>query len=173
MKGTAMTISKKFSKKLALIISLALSMQFTAHAFFADNIKNEKALILNFAQDIRQGNNTQAQAIAKWLDEQAISGSQYHSTIIDVITDKNLTENTKLTILCETMQREAKENRIHRINTFVNQVCEGILIAGSICFMGWLVIEAVKNPRPIVYTTPKPGVTITYRTTYWPYITLQ
>jgi hypothetical protein len=49
-------------------------------AFFSD-IQSKKTLILNFAQDLRNQNNSQTQKIAQWLEQQAIAQSESNEAI--------------------------------------------------------------------------------------------
>ena len=170
------------SKKLSIAIVLALGVQLSAGAFFADEhtLKNEKSQILSFAQDLRTQNSTQAQKVAQWLDEQVISGSECHRAIIDVITNYNLTEKSKLTLLSEMIAQQKSENRKRATHRFVNDVCAGIICTGSGALFVWAVIEEMKNPRPRYYHV-KPGVKVTYlsnsgvrvqtTSSTWPYTT--
>jgi hypothetical protein len=158
-------------RKLTIALTLALGIQFSAGAF-VDNTQNQKSLILTFAQDLRNQNSTQAQTVAKWLDEQAIGESWGHyQTVIDVITNNNLTNHSKLTLLSEIITKEKSDNRKRAAQQFVSDVCAFTLCVGTCGLVAWAIIEDIKNPRPrVYYSQPKPGISITYTQKYpsWP-----
>lgn len=156
------------SRKLIIALTLALGIQFSAGAFCNDT-QDQKNIILTFAQDLRIKNSTQAQTVAKWLDERAIEQSWNCQAIIDVITNYNLTEQSKLTLLSEMIKKQKSDNRKRSVQRFVSVLCGGLLCVGACSLFVWAMIEEIKNPRPIVYyPTPKPGITITYKTSSWP-----
>lgn len=150
------------SKKLSMAILLALGIQLSAGAFFG-NVHQENALILNFAQDLRNQNNAQAQKVAQWLDEQVINGSEYHQKIIVILTNYDLTEQSKLILLSEVIAQQKSNNR----KRLIGDVCGGIACMGAFGFLGWAMIQEIKNPRPI-YRNPSISVTTTQRW-YWPF----
>ena len=148
------------SKKLSLAITLALGIQLSAGAFFND-IQQENALILNFAQDLRTQNNAQAEKVAQWLDEQVINGSEYYQKIIVILTNYDLTAQSKLTLLSEVIAQQKSNNR----KQFIYDACGGIACMGAFALLAWAIIQDLKNPRRVVYRNP--SVTVTQTNRYW------
>ncbi|HLC07547.1 MAG TPA: hypothetical protein VJJ26_05205, partial [Candidatus Babeliales bacterium] len=97
-----------FSKKLSIAVILALSVQLSTGAFFSD-IQSKKTIILNFAQDLRNQNNSQAQKIAQWLEQQAIAQSESNEAIISIITNNDLTEKSKIMLLRKIIAQEKRD----------------------------------------------------------------
>jgi len=162
------------SKKLSFAVLLAFGVQLSAGAFF-DDIQSEKTLILSFAQDLRNQDSTQTQKIAQWLDQQVIGSSRYRGAIVNIITNNDLTEKSKITLLSEMITQQKRDN----IKDFLGTICGGILFAGTFSALVWLAIEEAKNPKP-VFVYREPGVRITLnnsglrvqtRNSYWPYST--
>jgi hypothetical protein len=164
------------SEKLSFAILIALGVQLSAGAFF-DDIQSEKTLILSFAQDLRNQDSTQAQKIARWLDQQVIGSSTYRAAIVNIITNNDLTEKSKITLLSEMISKQKDED----LKGFLGSLCGGVLCAGTLAAFVWLAIEEAKNPRP-VWVYQEPRVRITYsenfglrvqtRNSYWwPYTT--
>jgi hypothetical protein len=151
------------SKKLSIIIALALGVQLSSFGLFT----HEKEYIFEFAQDLRANDSAQAQQVALWIDQQILTESTYSERILGLIQSNNLTEESKITLLSELMAQQKRENRNHAVQSFVSNVCGGILFAGFTCLFCLAAIEEAKNPKPryYYYDYNRPGITWTYT---WP-----
>ena len=144
------------SKKLIIAVMLALGIQCNVGAFFNEP-QDQKSLILTFAQDLHNQNSTQAQTVAKWLDTQAINESSYCQAVVDIITNYNLTEKSKLELLSEIIEKQKRDSRNKKkyaLGSFVEDVCFGVIATGIIGVCIWATIEDIKNPRPIICVEP-------------------
>lgn len=94
------------SKKLTIIITCALGVQFAAEAYNKDSLRTEISQVLDFASELYKQNTPEATKIAEWLNHH-IEIDQYDNTCLrnqDVIAIAtifitNTTIDTKLPIL--------------------------------------------------------------------------
>lgn len=155
------------SKKLALIISLALGMQFIAQAnetnalsHTAESLSYEKNCILKFAQEIHHQNAN----IAQWLNETIMDS--YGADIINIaiiVNNPTLTTESKIAIFLQKIQREEKHNRDQKNSNFaIAAGCAAIFtvfIGSAIC----AIIESIQNPYRLEYSPSKDLVKLTIR----------
>jgi hypothetical protein len=134
----AMTISKK----LALFIPLALGIQFAAQAYNVNELTSQTESILKFAQNLRKLTISDAQNIAQWLDAKVMDQYYVHNddiiTIANIINSAELTTESKLTIFCKKMQKEATDKRNEIISNIAAGACFITIMAaimGSMVFL--------------------------------------
>ena len=120
------------SKKLSIAITLALGLQFSAGAFTGTN-EDRNSIILVYAQDLRNQNNKQAETIATWLNGQVINQGGFRLAIIEVITNHNLTEQSKLTLFTAMMEKQKKDGYA--------EVCVGIFFTGLVGSLAYIILN--------------------------------
>lgn len=149
------------SKKLPIIIALALGVQLSALALFT----HEKEYILEFAQDLKANDSTHTQQVALWIDQQILTGSTYSERILELIKSDNLSDESKISLLSELAAEQKRANRKRAVQSFVANACAGVVWAGIAAFCGWAIIQEAKNPSPryYYYDLSLPGITWTYR----------
>lgn len=156
----------KVFKKLALLATLALNMPFIAQAYGTFFYEYEKNCILNFAQELRLQNSYKAQNVAQWLDNKAMWSDDaiLLPTAAGIVNNHALTMESKITLLGEMMQKEARDNRNHKIRGIAEAICATLLFTGFCALLTYAIIEDIKNPRPIVWVQPRqPRINLTFR----------
>ena len=159
-------------KKLSLIISLALGMQFIAQAYVAQTHYNwaphqtvyvhvpvpvlnhltyEIHCILTFSQEIRHQNDK----VARWLHRQAVDSintwlSIDLSSILKIIDNPELTTEAKITIFSEQMEDEKRiqEKRAQEIAQQNQRMVKGLSICAGIlgiAILGPLAYNIIKT----------------------------
>src|SRR5437773_11450019 len=111
-------------KKLSIAITLTLGMQFSAGALTTETNEDRNSTILVYAQDLHNQNNKQAQTVATWLNAQVINQGGFRQAIIEVITNHNLTEPSKLTLFAAMMKKQESDHKRDVIGT----ICGGIIL---------------------------------------------
>jgi hypothetical protein len=160
-----------FLKKLSIIMTLGLGMLFVAQAYDVDALARETTSILNFAQTIRQQNSVKAQNVAQWLEKKVIDTSYQVSdhdiiAIARIAANDTLKTEAKLAILAEQMNQETRSNRYRTFRNATDTIIATTVLTGLSALMIWAFIESVKNPAPIIYTQPRPGISVTWTNRY-------
>ena len=102
------------SKKLTLIITCALGMQFVCQAYDAVGLKAEVAQILDFIKELDKQHSAEICTVAGWLDTNI--AAEYNSILnnLDIITiaktaTANITLDAKLTVISQIMISKAQQ----------------------------------------------------------------
>lgn len=126
------------SRKLSLALTFALGMQFSAGAFTTETNEDRNSIILVYAQSLHnQKNNKQAQIVATWLNAQVINYGSFRQTIIEVITNHNLTEQSKLTLLTAMMKKQESDHK----REVITGICGTILLTGAFGTLAYMIIS--------------------------------
>ena len=155
------------SRKLSLMITLALGTQFITQAYDVDKLAAQTKDIVEFSQEIRTINNIKANSVSQWLDEKVMSKYNVNddeiTTITNIINNPELTIGSKVTIFSEAMQKEATDKK----NGIIEGIAVGALLAG-ICTGALTFIykmhQLVHQPRTIIITKSLFGRTTTTST---------
>jgi hypothetical protein len=154
------------SKKLLIVGALALGMQQIALPHTSE-VSYHVTTMLNFAQTLRQANHKDALKVAQWLELQACDTSYNVSdcdilAIANVINNDNLTIQSKISVLSQTIATQRNQAIKTTIQRTINDICTAIItvacIGGLTALVGLVIMEEIKNPTP-----KRPYVTVEYR----------
>jgi hypothetical protein len=139
------------SKKLFIVNILILSVQCGAYDVSALN--NETALILSFAQTLREVDNKHTSNIAQWLEQQVCDTSynvQDHDIVAmaNVINNSVLTIESKISVLSQIMANQKKEQTKKTVNNVVSAAIVMSLIGGFAALIITSIIQEIRNPTP-------------------------
>jgi hypothetical protein len=124
-------------KKLSIAAVLALGLQFSAGAFTTETDENRNSIILVYAQDLHNQNNKQAQTVATWLNTQVINYGCFRREIVEIITNNNLTEQSKLTLFTAMMKKQESDHK----REVITGICGTILLTGVFGTLAYMIIS--------------------------------
>jgi len=133
MGGFIMTLLKKLS----IAAVLALGIQFSAGAFTTETNEDRNSIILVYAQDLHNQNNKQAQTVAAWLNTQVINYGCFRREIVEIITNNNLTEQSKLTLFTAMMKKQESD---HKRKVIIG-ICGTVLLTGAFGTLTYMIIS--------------------------------
>jgi hypothetical protein len=155
------------SKKLLIAGALLVGMQQIAQAHTSE-VSYEVSQMLNFAQTLRQVNNKDALKVAQWLELQACDTSYNVQdcdilAIANVINNPNLTMQSKISVLSQTIATKKSAGIRRTINEVAGTALSVAMLGGFAGLMGLVIMEEIKNPTPRIYYRSRPTMTVTYR----------